>query len=161
MAEGTDETTTDNAVTITLIQMNCVLGKPKDNFSRAAALIAEARKRGSDLAVLPELWSTGYDLENAGKHASRLTGRSRSTSWFNRFAALVNSNPISRPPREKSSENSSLLSIAASTRNIRYPSSEGNRSMNSSSAISRLPCSMEFFNAPTNRTSNTSPLSSV
>ena len=83
-----------SATTITLIQMDCELGKPRENFAHAAALIAEARRLGSDLVVLPELWSTGYDLENAEKHASVLGGRARGSRWFGRFAALAKANHL-------------------------------------------------------------------
>jgi omega-amidase len=84
----------ETEVTISLIQMDCLLGKPKENFARAAALIAEARRRGSDLVVLPELWSTAYDLENAGSHAALLAGRTRGASWFGRFAGLAKANRL-------------------------------------------------------------------
>ena len=85
---------TDGKTTITLVQMDCELGKPKENFAHAAALIAEARRRGSDLVILPELWSTAYDLENAGKHAAVLTGRARGTKWFGRFSGLAKANHV-------------------------------------------------------------------
>lgn len=84
----------ESTITITLIQMDCELGKPKENFAHAAVLIAEARRRGSDLVVLPELWSTGYDLENAGKHAAVLAGRARGTKWFGRLAGLAKANHL-------------------------------------------------------------------
>lgn len=53
-------------VTISLVQMDCKLGRPKENFDRAGELIAEAGRRGSDLVVLPELWSTAraYQFSN-------------------------------------------------------------------------------------------------
>lgn len=86
--------TSESTVKVTLVQMDVALGRPKENFAHAAALIAEARKRGSDLVVLPELWSTGYDLENAGDHAAVLTGRARRANWFSRFAALAKANQL-------------------------------------------------------------------
>ena len=55
---------------ISLAQMDIVLGQPEANFARVRELAAEAKRRGSDILVLPELWATGYDLENAAKHAS-------------------------------------------------------------------------------------------
>ncbi len=82
------------ALTITLAQMDCELGRPKENLERAGALIAEAKRRGSDLVVLPELWSTAYDLENAAAHASALTGRGRITNWFSRFARLAKTHGV-------------------------------------------------------------------
>ncbi len=55
---------------ISLGQMDICLGDPEANLETAAGLAAQAAARGSDLLVLPELWSTGYDLENAGRHAT-------------------------------------------------------------------------------------------
>lgn len=53
---------------ISLAQMNIQLGRPWQNFEIAAAAVEEASRRGSDLALLPELWSTGYDLYNGRVH---------------------------------------------------------------------------------------------
>lgn len=55
---------------ITLGQMDVVLGEPHQNLAKATTLVAEAASRGSHLLVLPELWSTGYDLENAARYAA-------------------------------------------------------------------------------------------
>lgn len=55
---------------ISLAQMDIVLGQPEANFAKAWELTIEAKRRDSDIVVLPELWSTGYDLENAAKHAT-------------------------------------------------------------------------------------------
>ena len=57
---------------LTLVQMDCLFGDPARNFERAEAFVADAAGRGSDLVVLPELWSTAYDLDNAGAYASPL-----------------------------------------------------------------------------------------
>ena len=57
---------------ISLGQMDIKLGEPEANLAAAAALAREAAARGSDLLVLPELWATGYDLENAARHATGL-----------------------------------------------------------------------------------------
>jgi omega-amidase len=81
-------------LTIALAQMNVTLGQPKVNCERAASLIARARRLGSDLVILPELFSTGYDLENVGSHASVLTGRARRANWFGRFGALAKANGV-------------------------------------------------------------------
>lgn len=58
------------ALTISLGQMDVKLGQPDTNLARVRALAEEAARRGSDVLVLPELWSTGYDLENAAAHAT-------------------------------------------------------------------------------------------
>lgn len=81
-------------LTLTLVQMDCVLGDPPGNFDRAEAFVAEAARRGSDLVVLPELWSTAYDLENAAAHASPLANSSDEAGWFGRFAGLAKANRV-------------------------------------------------------------------
>ena len=57
-------------LTISLAQMDIVFGDPQANLAVVNDLAAEAARRGSDVLVLPELWSTAYDLENAPKHAT-------------------------------------------------------------------------------------------
>jgi len=59
-------------LSISLGQMNIELGHVKNNFRNAGRLIAEASRRKSSVIVLPELWSTGYDLEHADVHADEL-----------------------------------------------------------------------------------------
>lgn len=57
-------------LTISLGQMDVRLGDPAGNLRTVAAMTAEAARRGSDVVVFPELWSTGYDLENAAAYAT-------------------------------------------------------------------------------------------
>lgn len=57
---------------ISLAQMDVVLGEPQTNLETVRLMAAEAARRGSQVLVLPELWSTGYDLENAAKHAAQV-----------------------------------------------------------------------------------------
>lgn len=47
---------------ISLIQMDIAFGKPEDNFQEVEKKITTACKDECDIVVLPELWSTGYDL---------------------------------------------------------------------------------------------------
>ena len=56
-------------IVVSLAQMDVALGQIEHNLAIARAMIAEAAQRGSDVIVLPELWSTAYDLENAAEHA--------------------------------------------------------------------------------------------
>lgn len=79
---------------ISLIQMDCLLGQPKENFAQAEPLIAQAAQAGSRLVVLPELWSTGYDLENAASHASPLAHRVGDRGWFGRMAYLARKHKV-------------------------------------------------------------------
>lgn len=57
---------------LSLGQMDVALGDPAVNFEQVRAWTAEARRHGSTLVVFPELWSTGYDLENWTRHAAPL-----------------------------------------------------------------------------------------
>jgi omega-amidase len=58
---------------ISLGQMNIQLGQPAVNFETARRLAVKAALQGSDILVLPELWSTGYDLEHADAYAVPVT----------------------------------------------------------------------------------------
>jgi predicted amidohydrolase len=72
-------------ITISLAQMAFEVGQVEANFDRASEWIVEAAARGSDLILLPELWASGYDLENWARYAtpldqglfSRLSGLAR------------------------------------------------------------------------------------
>lgn len=83
-----------NKLTVTLVQMDCLLGRPDHNFERAADFVAEAARRGSDLVVLPELWSTAYDLEHAADHAAPLAQSGADSGWFGRFARLAQEHKV-------------------------------------------------------------------
>lgn len=83
-----------SSVQISLIQMDCTLGKPKENFARAEPLIAQAAQQGSQLVVLPELWSTAYDLEHAAAHASSLAQRAGERGWFGKLARLARKHKV-------------------------------------------------------------------
>jgi predicted amidohydrolase len=76
-------------LTISLAQMEFIFGDVETNFARADKWIIEAAKRGSDLVLLPELWASGYDLENWEKYASPLGAGS-----FRRVSDLARKNKI-------------------------------------------------------------------
>ncbi|MEI2609838.1 MAG: carbon-nitrogen family hydrolase [Candidatus Promineifilaceae bacterium] len=57
-------------VTIALGQMDVQLGEPERNWQTVVAMAAAAAARQADILVLPELWSTGYDLENAAAYVT-------------------------------------------------------------------------------------------
>lgn len=59
-------------IAIALAQMAVALGRPGENHSMAENLAAQAAARGADLLLLPELWSTGYDLDHTAEHAAPL-----------------------------------------------------------------------------------------
>ncbi len=59
---------------LALIQMTVRAGDVAANQATAERLLAEARAAGADLAVLPELWATGYDWPCIHRHAASLEG---------------------------------------------------------------------------------------
>jgi omega-amidase len=75
--------------TISLAQMDIALGQSQVNLAKVQELTAEAKRRGSDMVLFPELWSTGYDLENAGQHATGLD-----EGLFAELAALARENAV-------------------------------------------------------------------
>jgi omega-amidase len=52
-------------LTITLAQTHILLGQPQQNLEAARPIFAEAARRGSQILLFPELWTSGYDLSNA------------------------------------------------------------------------------------------------
>jgi omega-amidase len=60
-------------LTISLGQMDVRFGDPAANFETVVRMTEEARRRGSELVLFPELWSTAYDLTRASNYASVLT----------------------------------------------------------------------------------------
>ncbi len=59
-----------NQVVVSLAQMDIAWGQPEANLAKAELWIAEAARRGSDLILFPELWTTAYDLVHAAGHAA-------------------------------------------------------------------------------------------
>jgi predicted amidohydrolase len=60
-----------SSVKVALVQMDVVLGRPAENRHRATEFVREAAAQ-SDLVVLPEMWSTGYVLDElSGNLADR------------------------------------------------------------------------------------------
>jgi predicted amidohydrolase len=57
-------------LTISLAQFDIALGEPEKNWATVQRMTAVAAQRNTDILVLPELWSTGYDLENAATYAT-------------------------------------------------------------------------------------------
>lgn len=75
----------NGTIIVSLIQMNCVLKDKKHNLQHAEELIAIAAERGSQLIVLPEMFSTGYRVENHDKElAESIPGET--TAWMQKLA---------------------------------------------------------------------------
>ncbi len=53
--------------------MDVRFGDPAANFATVERMTEEAKRRGSEAVIFPELWSTGYDLVHASRFASSLT----------------------------------------------------------------------------------------
>lgn len=64
--------------------MDIKFGDPSENFKEAERLIDAAASIQADIAVLPELWTTGYDLRNLNKTADY--GARESLAFFSRMA---------------------------------------------------------------------------
>jgi predicted amidohydrolase len=76
-------------LTISLAQMDIAFGDPAANLQKVYRLADEAARRGSDILLLPELWSTGYDLANAAAYAAPLD-----EGIFAELAALAKSRSL-------------------------------------------------------------------
>jgi len=59
----------DKSLCAAAIQFNIVLGDVDQNLARAEAGLERAAKQGVQLAVLPEMWSAGYDYKRLARHA--------------------------------------------------------------------------------------------
>jgi predicted amidohydrolase len=59
-------------LTISLAQMNITLGDSRKNLQQFEAYTSEAARRGSRLVLFPELWASGYALENAREMSAAL-----------------------------------------------------------------------------------------
>ncbi len=60
------------SIVVSLAQMHVEVGQPQANLDGMRLLVAEARARGSQLLLLPELWPVGYDLAHWRQHATGL-----------------------------------------------------------------------------------------
>ncbi len=77
-------------LTISLGQMNVALADVRKNYKQAEDMTVEAARRGSHLVVFPELWSTGYALDQAKELASPLN-----VGVFAQLGTLATANKIS------------------------------------------------------------------
>ena len=76
------------SLTLSLAQVDIQLGDPDTNLAAAHALVQEAARRGSDLIVFPELWTTGYDLARASTLAEAVPGGPTAqllSAWAHRY----------------------------------------------------------------------------
>lgn len=62
---------------IALIQLDIAFGNPEVNYAAAERKIREAAAGNPDCIILPELWTTGYDLtrlDEIADHGGRTAG---------------------------------------------------------------------------------------
>ncbi|MFS0655376.1 carbon-nitrogen family hydrolase [Bacillus sp. 179-C3.3 HS] len=69
---------------IALVQMDVQIGKPDENFQKAEAFLTEAMHQQPDLIILPEMWNTGYALDQADQLAD--VNGERTKELFSSFA---------------------------------------------------------------------------
>lgn len=53
---------------ISLAQISIMIGKPEVNLAKAESYINEAVKNKSQIILLPELWTSGYDLDRCDRY---------------------------------------------------------------------------------------------
>jgi predicted amidohydrolase len=74
---------------IAAVQLEITLGQPENNIRRAHGLVGEAKQQGAEIVLLPELWTTGYDLERAAELAVNLTSDSEISKLAREFGVYL------------------------------------------------------------------------
>lgn len=70
-------------IKVAAIQMDCVPGNKEENLNKAYSLIAQAAKNQAEVIVLPELFSTGYRVEeNDAELAEKFQSDSNTIDWM-------------------------------------------------------------------------------
>lgn len=77
---------------IACLQMDIAFGNTKKNYDTATKMIEKAGLKNPDIIVLPELWSTGYDLHNLNVSADKEAYEAR--KFFKDAAIKYNSHFI-------------------------------------------------------------------
>jgi predicted amidohydrolase len=76
-------------IKVAAIQMNCIPGDKKANLNKAKNLVDVAVERGAQLIVLPELFNTGYRVEEMDVElAENIPGET--TNWMHQIAKKHN-----------------------------------------------------------------------
>lgn len=70
------------------IQLDIAFGDPTKNYQRTEELIKTAMKDKPDIVVLPELWTTGYDLTRLGEIGDQ--NSNTTLQFFKRLAQQYN-----------------------------------------------------------------------
>lgn len=78
-------------IRVACVQMDIEFGNPSLNYSKASTLIEKAAKTSADIIVLPELWTTGYDLKNLN---TTVEDEARTASAFLKGQAIAHKTNI-------------------------------------------------------------------
>ncbi|MFC3883333.1 carbon-nitrogen family hydrolase [Bacillus songklensis] len=87
---------------VACIQLDIAFGDPKKNFLRVAEKMKEALQTGADILVLPELWSTGYDLTRLNDIADE--NGEKTKHFFSSFAQEHNVSIVAGSVAKKTEE---------------------------------------------------------
>lgn len=87
---------------IACLQMDITYGQPAANYQAAAGWIEKAMETNPDIIVLPELWTTGYDLTRLGEIADEEAGQT--ISFFKKLAKVHGVNFIGGSVAKKTDE---------------------------------------------------------
>lgn len=85
---------------IALLQFAVCYGKPEENEQKVEALFKQAVDQGSHLVMLPEMWTTGYDLarleQTADENGRRVKKMIGSLARRHNTAVIAGSVPVKR-----------------------------------------------------------------
>ena len=87
---------------VVCVQMNITFGDPESNFRHAEQLIQQASETKPDILVLPELWTTGYDLSRLSELADR--DGIQTTSFIRTLAKQLNIHMIAGSTAKKTEQ---------------------------------------------------------
>ena len=59
---------------LAITQIECAVGNVDANVSRACGMVAEAAGQGADLVLLPEMFTTGFALDEMDRLAEPIPG---------------------------------------------------------------------------------------
>lgn len=76
-------------ISITLAQLDLKPGDTEGNYLKAQEAVRQAANLEADIVLLPELWASGFDLDQIQAYASSLD-----EGWFTRMRALAMENRI-------------------------------------------------------------------
>ena len=80
-------------INVSIVQMEAILGDIESNFYKVEKLLVNSQIRNTDLIILPELWTTGWDCVNFNKNSEELYS-SRTYKFLTKLALKYNANII-------------------------------------------------------------------